>query len=299
MYPIKMVNVAKLRASIEHLLAESRDKFVPEYLGDISERIFTIDGRATHIDAALLNSITKEEAVNVVASVYDEICNNRDVDRIWKVRDKRQYPTRRPYSFEAFVLKWLEQRCAPVPALVVLIEDIMKKEELRKELGPFVPTKEKLEAIIEKANEKEAIVMRKLKEPRHDQDLAYLVGKIHDTGIDKTQRERYNKHLLRVSSMALESIMTISIVANHYYNTDFQKAGIKLFDPLENNPGYYANEISKNITRVIISNLIEQGLMRDKEDEINSYKLPPEFEQRVKHVFAPVLEHLANPQFRG
>ncbi|MBW2966072.1 hypothetical protein KY342_03135, partial [Candidatus Woesearchaeota archaeon] len=177
-------------------------------------------------------------------------------------------------------------------------EDITKKEELRKELGPFVP-KENLEKMIEKGHEKEAIVMRKLKEPRHDQDLAYLVGKIHDTGIDQAERERYNKKLQRVSSMALESIMTISTVANHYYNTDFQKAGIKLFDPLENNPGYYANEISKNITRIIISNLIEQGLMRDKEDEINSYKLPPEFEQRVKHVFAPVLEHLANPQFRG
>ena len=83
-----MIQLAKQRASIEHILQGS-SVYTPKYLRFIAERISTLDGRATRIDRAVLNSITKEAELNVVADVYAEICENKEIDRIWKIRDKR------------------------------------------------------------------------------------------------------------------------------------------------------------------------------------------------------------------
>ncbi|MBW2982051.1 hypothetical protein KY343_04175 [Candidatus Woesearchaeota archaeon] len=292
-----MVQIVQQRVSIEHLLPES-GKFVAGYLRRISERLFSLENNAQHLDAATLNCISKAASVNVIADVYQEKSNPGDANRIWKIREKRHYPSRRSYSDEAFILKWLQERHAPVPALIALLADITKKDDLRRELSPFVKPEE-LEAAIERGAEKEGLVMKTLKEPRHDQDLAYLVGKVHLKGIDPGERKEFRKQLYRISAMALESIVTVDIIGNQYHQRDFEHADISLLDSLREYPGYYEYEISKNISRIFISNLIDQGAMNDNEDEINSYRLPNEISDRIRPVFAPVLRHLADERYRG
>jgi len=295
---IKMVNLIKQKVSIEHLLPSHR--FVPDYLRAVSRRLFTSENNTQIPDFAMLRSITKEASTNIIADVYEEITMPGEANRIWKTREKKQYPNRRSYEYEALVLRWLQERHAPVPALIALLVDITKKDDIRKELAQyFKDHPQALEVAIERSPEKEGIVMRRLREPRHDLDLAYFAGKLHSRKIDPSEKEKFGKLLYKISATALESIVSVTMIGNRYQKVDLENTGFKFFDPLEEDPEYYQHEISKNIERIIVANLIEQGAMNNDEDEISSYKLPAELEERIKKVFAPVVKHLTYKRLRG